>query len=195
MPEPPALTGQPLPDLERYRNYLRFRARASMDPRLRQKMDPSDIVQETLIKAHRGVEDLRARDEAAVLAWLDKIFKNTLRNAHRDQHRRRRDASLEVPLDAFLARSSACLRALTGATGSSAARRLDLETAALRLADALAALTPDQSEAVILKYWHDWQLKDIGERLEKTSGAVAALLHRAIEKLRGYFAADGRIPW
>ena len=52
---------------------------------------------------------------------------------------------------------------------------------------ALASLTPDQRQVILLKYLEDWQNEEIAQALDKPVGAVKALQHRAIASLRRFY--------
>ena len=47
------------------------------------RLDPSDIVQETLLKAHRGRDQFRGRTEAEFRGYLRRILANTIADAGR----------------------------------------------------------------------------------------------------------------
>ena len=49
---------------------------------------------------------------------------------------------------------------------------------------ALAFLTPDQRQVILLKYLEDWSNNEIAHALQKPVGAVKALQHRALQSLR-----------
>src|SRR4051812_34761320 len=92
--------------LEAYRDYLRLLARLQIDPRLRRQLDPSDIVQETLLKAHERQDQFRGSKAAERAAWLRTILANTLADAVRKFSRQKGEAtrSLEAALEESSAR-------------------------------------------------------------------------------------------
>jgi RNA polymerase sigma-70 factor (ECF subfamily) len=140
--------GSPPGPLEQYREYLRLLARLQIDPRRRRKRDPSDIVQETLLKAHAKEDQFRGQTDAEKAAWLRQILANMLAEELRKYGRQRRDAAREQSREAAVEQSSARLEKLL-ASESSAPTQAALHNAELlRLAEALAQLPEDQREAL-----------------------------------------------
>src|SRR6516165_9500273 len=98
--------------MERFRHYLCLLARLHLDERLRGKLDPSDVVQEVLLKAHRHKDDCRGQTEAEQAAWLRQILTTTLADAaRRFLLAQGRDVGREQSLDDRAADSSARLEA------------------------------------------------------------------------------------
>ena len=110
-------------DLEQHRDYLRVLARLQLSPALRGKLDPSDVVQLTLLKAHQAIGQFRGRTAGELAAWLRQILARTLANAARDQGRGRRDVARERSLERSLEESSARLGAWLVAEQSSPSQR------------------------------------------------------------------------
>ena len=171
-------------DLERYRGYLRLLARLHLDPRLRPKLDPSDVVQQTLLQAVQGLNDFRGKSPAELQAWLRQILARNLAMAVRDLGRQKRDAGREQALDAALAASSSRLDGWLAAEQSSPSQQAVRHEDALRLAEALEQLPEAQCEALVLQHWQGWSLADIGRHLGRSPEAVAGLLKRGLKQLR-----------
>src|SRR4051812_1718348 len=64
--------------LELYRDYLRLLARTGTDAAQRRKADPSDLVQETMLKATQNFARFRGNSEAELAAWLRQILAQCL---------------------------------------------------------------------------------------------------------------------
>jgi RNA polymerase sigma-70 factor (ECF subfamily) len=171
-------------DLEACRDYLRLLARAGLDPRLQAKLDPSDIVQQTLLEAHRDRTCFRGKTPEELRAWLRQVLARNLANALRDFRRAKRDVAREQALDALAAQSSARVQAWLAAEGSSPSAGLRRQEEAARLAAALGELPPAQREAVVLRHLHGWSLHDIARHVGKSTTAVAGLIHRGLNRLR-----------
>ena len=136
-------------DLEQHRDYLRMLARLQLSPALRGKLDPSDVVQLTLLKAHQAIGQFRGQTAAELAAWLRQILARTLANAFRDHGRGRRDVALERSLERSLEESSARLGAWLVAEQSSPSQRAERHEQALLVVRALAELPEAQREALV----------------------------------------------
>ncbi len=177
----PASTSTPEKGVERFREYLRLLARLQMDSWLQGKLDPSDVVQQTLVKAHQNLRQFRGGTEAEMVAWLRRILANNLADAVRKFHR---EVPLDRPMENAIRDSSARLEAWLSANGSSPSEHAMRQERLLRLADALAQLPEDQRTAVEWHHLRDESVMVIAERLGRSEASVAGLLRRGLKKLR-----------
>jgi RNA polymerase sigma-70 factor (ECF subfamily) len=170
--------------LEAFRAYLRLMARLQLEPKLRGKLDPSDLVQQTFVKALQALEQFRGQTDAELAGWLRQILANTLANAIRDLHRDKRDVHREQSLHAALDQSSARLEAWLLDPHSSPSQQAERNERLLRLSAALEQLPAAQGEAIILHHLLSWTLDAVAVHLDRTAAAVAGLIKRGMRQLR-----------
>jgi RNA polymerase sigma-70 factor (ECF subfamily) len=176
--------GEYEPTLERFRAYLRLLARMQLGPRLQGKLDPSDLVQQTLLQALQAIDRFRGRSDAELAAWLRQILAHKLTNAARELGRAKRDVGRECSLEAALEQSSARLEAWLVAEQSSPSQQAQRKEQVLRLAEALGSLPEAQREALTLHYLQGWSLEEVGRQLGRSPAAVAGLIKRGLKQLR-----------
>ncbi|MBV9122804.1 MAG: sigma-70 family RNA polymerase sigma factor [Planctomycetes bacterium] len=177
------------PALERYRAYLRLLARLHLSPKLQGKLDPSDLVQQTLLLAYQHRDQFRGQSEAELGAWLRTILANTLAEADRRFRGRTRAVALERSLEAELEASSSRLEAWLIDEQSAPDEQAVRHERLLRLADALDQLPEDQRKAVELHHLLGKTMPEVAREMERSREAVAGLLFRALQKLRRLLAS------
>lgn len=172
-------------ELERFRNYLRFLADIKLDRRLRRRIDPSDIVQETLLKAYAGWGTFAGDDPAQRVAWLRQILMRTILHALRDARRAKRDIAREQCLDGLLDESSRRIEHWLAADEASPSAAVQQAEELMRVADAVYQLPEAERVAVVGYYWQGGTLTEISGELGRSAPAVAGLVHRGLRRLRG----------
>jgi RNA polymerase sigma-70 factor (ECF subfamily) len=178
--------------VEGFRDYLLVLARTRLGPGSRAKLEASDIVQMTLLEAHRKRSQFRGSGAAEMAGWLRQLLACTLADAARAAGRAKRDVSRERSLEAALDASPARLGALLAADQSTPSRQAERHEEAVRLAGVLELLPEAQRLALILRHCQGCSLDEIARRLGRTPAAAAGLLKRGLKQLRNHLDGAGR---
>lgn len=174
--------------LRSYQNYLSILAATQLDRRLHRRVSPSDLVQETMLAAHRDFPKFRGRSEPEFIAWLRQVFLSCLRHSI-DEHLRakKRDMRCEVSIDQTLERldrSAECLAVQLADRGPSPSAATRGRERAVQLADQLAQLKPEYRDVIVLRNLQGLKFDEIAERMERKPSTVRMLWLRAMDKLR-----------
>ena len=177
-------------DVQEYQSYLYLLARSHIGPRHQAKIDPSDIVQQTLLDAHQKQAQFRGGTEAEWMAWLKQILANNLADAVRGLARAKRDVSRERSLDEQVGDSFSRVDGWLAAAQPSPSQQAVRSEELLRLANVLTSLPDAQREAIVLHHLQGLPLAEVARHLDKTPAAVAGLLHRGLKRLRELLAGN-----
>jgi RNA polymerase sigma-70 factor, ECF subfamily len=184
----PNSTERPQSTPEQFRSYLRLLAEMHLGRHAGAKLDPSDVIQQTLLDAYRGRDQFRGRTDAEMAAWLRRLLTCNLADAQRARGRAKRDAARERSLEQALDASSARIEAFLAAEQSSPSQRAMRNEAVLRLAEALASLPEANRQALVLRHLQGLSLARISAELGRTPAAVAGLIKRGLIELRSVLA-------
>lgn len=165
------------------RNYVTIAARAEVASWLRAKVDASDLVQQTLLEAHRGLAKFRGHTEAEWLAWLRRILDHNAADFVRRFHGvEKRRVGREVPLRTGNESSIGAPPPIDD--GESPSRLVMQKELQLQVADALSGLPDDYQEVIILRNMQRLAFDEIAERMGRSRPAVQMLWTRAIRRLQ-----------
>ncbi len=180
--------------LQLYRNYLTILAATQLDRRLRRRMNPSDLVQDTMLAAHRDFGKFRGGTEREFLAWLRQILINCLHHAI-DTHvkAKMRDVRCEISIEqvsAALDRSVVNFAQVLADNGPSPSVPARQREHAVALANQLAKLRPQYRDVIVLRNLQGLSFQEVADRMNRKPGAVRMLWLRAIEKFKHVYDPD-----
>jgi len=176
------------------RGYLAVLARARVESSLRAKVDASDLVQQTMLEAHRDFDRFQGESEGEWLAWLRRILAHNAADfIRRYRQTAKRRARLEVPFRQGHQSTSAHGAGEPADREPSPSEQVVAAEDQLRLAAALAQLPPDYQEVVMLRNLQRLPFSEVAERMERSRPAVQMLWMRSIRKLQAVFDA-GKTP-
>ena len=171
----------------RCRGYVGVIAEAQVESWLQRRVDSSDIVQQTMLDAHRDFDQFQGQSEGEWLAWLKQILKHNTqdivrhyRGTQKRQQHREVSWNHKQPNNS---RQSGPDPAVSDRSPSQAAIRNEME---LQLADAVSRLPNDYREVIILRNLQRLPFDQIADHLGRSRSATQMLWTRAVQKLRDH---------
>jgi RNA polymerase sigma-70 factor (ECF subfamily) len=155
-------------------DYLRLLARLLWKPGVQRRLDLSDVVQQTLLEAHKNVEQFRGNSQEEWRGWLRTILRRVLSKY----------VSGNPPGAVSLNESSRQLEEILDGDQTSPSERAMLHERLEQLAAALGRLLEHERTAVELKYLQDCSVKSISRHMDRSEEAVGGLLKRGMRRLR-----------
>jgi RNA polymerase sigma-70 factor (ECF subfamily) len=175
--------------LDRHRQRLKRMVAVRLDRRLAARLDPSDVVQETLADAARRLDDYLRERPMPYYPWLRRLALDRIDKAHRRHTARRRSVAREEPPD--LPNKSALKLAerllAPDADPAHAALRNERRQRVRALLDRLAAT---DREVLVLRFLERLSTAETAAVLGISPGAVRLRLMRALERLRQHLGDE-----
>jgi RNA polymerase sigma-70 factor (ECF subfamily) len=177
--------------LVRSRPALRDFVEFHLDPRLRARVDPSDVLQETQLELVRRMDDFLRKRPMPFRLWLRKKAYERLLNLRRDHLTRARRSVLR---EAVLPdRSSLILARPLLSASPSPSQRLASRELAERLSRAVENLSETDREILLLRHAEDLPFEDIACLLDIEPATARQRFGRALLRLQKVLADEGLV--
>jgi RNA polymerase sigma-70 factor, ECF subfamily len=178
--------------LARHRDRLRRMVAVRLDRRVAVRVDPSDVVQETLAAADRKMPEYLRERPLPFYPWLRTIALERVSKIH-EQHLRalRRSVTREQPrLECLPDESALTLARMLIDSGPSPSRQLVQEEMRAQVQAALARLREQDREILVMRYLEQLSNKEIAAAIGVSEGAVKMRHLRALTSLRSFLGDE-----
>jgi RNA polymerase sigma-70 factor (ECF subfamily) len=178
--------------LDRFRGNLRRMIAIRLDKRISARVDPSDVVQETMKDAHKRMGEYFADPQISFYPWLRRIATDRLADVHRIHlAAEKRSVLKEHAWTPDLNDDSVAALARNVITSTIGPSEKAIQAELLgRATAALIKLKPHDREILVLRYLEHLGVAEIAEVLEISETAVTSRHLRALTRLRRELAVD-----
>lgn len=175
-----------------YRNYLRMVVRTGLGPRLRERVELSDVVQEALVEVVRQFPQFTGQTEAALLGWLRRLVGQKLADLGRYHSRAKRAGGVTaMPLDAppdaggrARGDESGRLVDMLALSQTSPSQAVSKREQVVLLADAFAGLPEQEADVLWLYHAEGLSFEAIGQRLGLSRKSIRGIFARGLKHLK-----------
>jgi RNA polymerase sigma-70 factor (ECF subfamily) len=175
--------------LAQHRPYLRQFVELRLDPKLRPRVDPSDVVQEAQIEAVRRLDAYLEQAPLPFRLWLRQLAHDRLLMMHR---RHVKAACRAVGQEVALPEQSSLLLAQQLlASGSTPSQKLTRQELALRVRQAVTQLSEADREVLLMRTFEGLSFEELGYLLGIDAPAARKRHGRALLRLHQILSEGG----
>ncbi len=182
--------------LDRHRDRLRTMVSLRLDPRVNPRLDPSDVVQDVLIKAFSRLPDYAKAKPIPFYPWLRQIAWEQIMETHRVHvAAQRRSVVREVNPNRFTPalpdQSAVLLADLLTAQQSTPSQQMEREQMRIQVRRAVDSLDESYRELLVMRYLEKLSMREIAACLGSTESAIKMRHMRALRKMGKKLRASG----
>ncbi len=169
-----------------YHPRLRARLLRQMDPVMRSKIEPEDILQQVYMEAFRALVQFTYQGPDSFLRWLYAILDRKLIDEHRAMRAERRDVRREVKPSAGSGNQTTYvdLMARIMSSGTTPSRVVRTSEAVGLVETCLAALPEHYRDVIQMRFIEGLPVADVAEKMDRSIGSIHMICHRALRQLR-----------
>lgn len=170
-----------------YHPRLRARLLRQMDPVMRSKIEPEDILQQVYFDAFRAIGQFTYQGKDSFLRWMYAILDRKLIDEHRAMRADRRDVRREARAATRSSNQTTYvdLMARVMASRTTTPSQVVRKAEALGVLSACVATLPEHYRDVIqMRFIEGRPVSDVAETLGRSIGSVHMICHRALRQLR-----------
>lgn len=169
-----------------HRSRLKSMIRIRLNPRLRQRVDESDILQDALVAAGRNLRDYAEAPKLPFYVWLRRLAGLKILEAHRHHlGSDKRDAFREVPLHGGCPGASSVQLAADLSANLSSPSQAAMRNEGRRLIqECLEEMDEVDREVLVLRHFEQLSTSETAKILGLSKSATGSRYLRALSRLR-----------
>ena len=167
---------------QQLRSYYLFVAKQNIEQELQARINPSDVVQETMLRAANAIDSFRGFNSSEFRAWLKVILTNEINQMRRKHRLQKRDVRREANTNANDESRNAGLEPIDNSL-TPQSRAIALEELK-KLRSYLSRLSPDHQTVIHLRSLERRSFEEVGKIMGRSTEAASKLWYRAIGELR-----------
>ncbi len=169
-----------------YHPRLRARLLRQMDPTMKARIEPEDILQQVYLEVFRAIDRFSYQGKDSFLRWMYAILDRKLIDEHRAMRAERRDVRREIKVAPPSQQHTTYidLMARIMANDGTPSRIVRRDEALAILTTCVASLPDHYRDVIKMRFIEGRPVADVAETLNRSIGSVHMICHRALRQLR-----------